>query len=167
MSPLDFWWYIYIDLLDLFQKLNVTPIILPVNSKFGCDVMGGGFPALVQAWISAGPNIIVKPLIILFFPFAVFFHPMMKNDVFLYGCRICPKFPFSLKAISIYDFCEIIMSKKFSVLSSPERLFTLWLSIVHVYGQLLLGIVVVYAPCPVEHEWSSVVVDFRDGEWWF
>ena len=38
-----------VDLVDLFGKLNVTPIIMPGNSEFDGDVIGGGFPALVQA----------------------------------------------------------------------------------------------------------------------
>ena len=48
MSPLVLLWYVSVDMLDLFGKLNVTPIILPENSEYDGDVMGGGFPALVR-----------------------------------------------------------------------------------------------------------------------
>ena len=49
MSFLAFRWYVYIDLLDLFGKLNVTPIIIPGNLVFDGYVIGGSFPALFQA----------------------------------------------------------------------------------------------------------------------
>ena len=49
MPPLAFRWYVSVDMLDLFGELNVMPIILPRNSEFDGDVMGGGFPDFVQA----------------------------------------------------------------------------------------------------------------------
>ena len=49
MSFLAFRWYVYIDLLDLFGKLKLTPIIPPGNLEVDVDVMGSGFLDLVQA----------------------------------------------------------------------------------------------------------------------
>ena len=49
MSHLAFKSCVSVDILDLFGKLNVTPIILPGNPEFDGDVMGAGFPDLLQA----------------------------------------------------------------------------------------------------------------------
>ena len=49
MSPLAFQRYVSVDMLDMIGKLNLTTIILPENLEFDGDMMGGGFPALVQA----------------------------------------------------------------------------------------------------------------------
>ena len=96
-----------VDLLGIFGKLNVTPIILPVYLEFGGDMMGVGFAALIQARISARPSIIAMPLLIFFFPVAFFFCTIMKNVVFLDGCHIPPEYPFSLKSISIHACCKL------------------------------------------------------------
>ena len=42
MSPLSLLCYVSVDLLELFGKINVKPIILPVNSDFVDDLMGVG-----------------------------------------------------------------------------------------------------------------------------
>ena len=39
----------------------MTPIIRPGKSELVTDVMGGGFPDMYQARISAGPRIIATP----------------------------------------------------------------------------------------------------------
>ena len=49
----------------------MTSIIMPGNSEFDGDVMGGSLPDLVQAWISAGPSMIVTSLLTL--PFLLLF----------------------------------------------------------------------------------------------
>ena len=44
-------------------KQRVTPIIRSGKSELKSDVMGGGFPAIYRAQISAGPRIIATPLL--------------------------------------------------------------------------------------------------------
>ena len=153
-------------MLELFGKLKVTPIILPGNLEFDGNGMGGGFHDLVQAWISAGSRMIATPLPIL--PFLLLFSsiPGWKMLCSLMVIVYIPIFHVSCKQYPLMPFV-IIISTIFSSLSSPEIPCTLWSIIVHVYGQVSPGLVVVHGTCLGERKLSSGVVNFHGGEWWF
>ena len=106
MAPLAFRGYVSVDLLDLFWELNVIPIVLPGNSEFDGVVMGGCFPAFVQAWISFGPGMIATPLLILPFIFLFSYIPWWKIICSRMVVVFRSKFPCFLKEISIYAFCD-------------------------------------------------------------
>ena len=125
--------------------------------------MGGGLPTLVQAWISARPSMIVMPILILPFLFLFSSTPWWKmifsRIVVVYVLSFCV----SWRQHQFLPFA-IIMPTIFSNLSVPDRPCTFWFRMVHAYGQVSPELVVVHTPCPGEHEYSSAVVDFHDGE---
>ena len=117
MPPLAFRWYVSVDMLDLFGELNVMPIILPRNSEFDGDVMGGGFPDFVQAWISSGTGMIATPILILSFLLLFSYIPLCKmmcsRMVVLYvpsfhvSWRKYPFMPFANHRVN--DFLQLVI----------------------------------------------------------
>ena len=51
-------------LLDRFRNNRVTPFIRPGKSELITGVMGGGFPAMLQGLIRAGPRIMDNRLFV-------------------------------------------------------------------------------------------------------
>ena len=170
----------YIDLLDLFGKLRVTPNILPGNFGLYGDIMGGGLPAIIRSWISSGSSMIVEPLLILPLPFLFSLVPRWKMVCSRIVVFCIPSFHASWMQYPLINF-SIFILMVFSNLSSPWRPCTFWFSMVHVYGQVSPGLVVVHAPCPVDCKSYSAAVDFHYGKsedgcfllkcgktsWWF
>ena len=156
----------YVDLFDLFRKINVTHVSLSGNSEFDDEVMGSDFPAIVQDWISAGPSMIETPLQIL--PFLLLFYsiPWLKMMCSWMVVLYVPSFHVSWRQYTFIPFA-IIMSTIFSSLTLHEIPCTFWFSMVHVYNQIFIGIVVLHATCSGEHELYPGVVYFHDDEWWF
>ena len=80
-----------VDMLDLFVNINVTPIIIPGSLEFDDGVIGGGLPDFFQAWISAGPSMIVTPLLIIHFLFLFYSIPwlqMIFSQMVFYTSRV-------------------------------------------------------------------------------
>ena len=138
--PLPLLWHLSNFLLDRLGKKRVTSIIRTGKSKLVAEVMGDGFPAILQALSRSGPSIMTTPLLV---------RPLWQGFVvMLWWSRRCPRI-FLENVPWIHVSCRkypcmnltIINSIVFSSLSPPVIRCTLWFSRRHTWGQVSPGLV--------------------------
>ena len=137
--PLSLLWYLSNFLFDRLGKQRVTPIIRPVNLELISEVMGGGFPAMLQALSRAGPRMMATPLLI---------RPLWHGFVVMpWWSRRCPKIVLENDLRSHVSCVQypcmprsIIILIVFSIFFPTFKPCMFWFRTRHSWGQVSMGL---------------------------